>query len=163
MGFRIELTNRSSLDDDTRKSDGPVLCGAVTSWGMLASPTASDKDFYWQNLAGDKSSVIAQATYHFFCQKVSTDNTPNVLAAKLFIDPSVNPLGFPIVAYADMKPNEHFAEWRMDVFAHWTSDSAITLFRVPDDQVWYHHLPPPAPVLTPWRVIYNIFKYGWQP
>lgn len=160
-GF-IRLTDRNFIDD-SRKEDGLVLCQGVTSWGMLAGPVASDKDFYNRGLSGDKHSVVAQAVYHFFVRKVQTMDSPVVLLCKLFPDAQYNPLGLPIIANAEMTAGETFAEWRMDAFFGTVGDSSILLSRVPLDQIWFHGLPPIAPVLTPWRVLFNIIKYGWQP
>lgn len=160
-GF-IRITDRRFLED-SRKEDGQILCQGVTGWGMLASPTASDKDFYYQGLSDDKHSVVAQATYHFFVRKVVTADSPVVLLVKLFPDPQYNPTGFPIIANAEMTAGETFAEWRMDAYFGQTGDSQIVLHRVPDDQVWYHHFPPLPQPQSPWRILYNLIKYGWIP
>lgn len=158
MADRIELTDRSYIDNP-RKSDGPRLCTDVRSWGFLAARTASEKDFYHDDISNNKDINKAQITVagHFFCQKYDSTGSPTVLVVKLFLDAMENPQGLPITTSAEMTSNEHFAEWRMVRVGVHFDDSLIEIFRVPDDQIWFHGMPPIPVHFTPWEILYNLF------
>lgn len=163
MSDRIELTDRS-YTDDPRKLDGPKLCADVRSWGYLAGPTASEKDWYHDDISNNKDGkkVGIQGSGHFFCQKYDSTGSPSVLAVRLFLGPDENPNGMPITTVVDMGPTEHFAEWKMTVHGGHFSDAYIECFRVPLDQIWFHGMPPIPPVFTPYEIFFNLFRYPFK-
>lgn len=166
MGGWIEVTDKQNdVDDLRRTNNGDPLCGDVTGWGVLAGPTKSKNDWYHDGEQNnpDTHQTTVKNVAHIFCKKTDSTGSPNVLMVKLFPDPKYNPLGFPVIALAEMTSLEHFAEWSVEAYFGQFQDSFVILHRVPDPDIWFQSMPPIAPLLTPWRVIYNIWKYGWEP
>lgn len=158
MGGWIEVTDHGNLGD-SRKNDGPVLCADVRSWGCLAGRTASDNDFYHDDISNNTGLHITrmQPSGHVFCQKYDSTGSPTVLLVKLFPDPQYNPLGFPVICPLEMTSTEHFAEWRLFTYFGASNDSAVQAFRVEGDDVWFHGMPPIPPHFTPYEIFYNLF------